>query len=79
MDKCENLNDKFIDTKQFICSKCGIELRDWKQVKVIHNYIGCFDKEEFCKYVFNYCPNCGREIQNTEELRWLDSKENNNG
>lgn len=56
-DTCQNDGKDSPETDQFICSKCGIELLDWTR------YIGdeCYD------YVFKFCPNCGRRIEEGAE------------
>ena len=56
-----NCNENFADCDQFVCSKCGIELQDWYRVE--------YDEDgnvTYHEYVFNYCPNCGRKIEEDE-------------
>ena len=43
---------------EFICSKCGIQLEEWVR------HVTDEDGEEYhYEYEFNFCPNCGRRIE----------------
>jgi len=60
--KCRNINSDYAECDQFVCSNCGIELQDWHRVER--------DVEDgditYCEYEFNYCPNCGAEMESKE-------------
>jgi len=51
----ENIGIEYAACDQFVCSKCGIELQDWRRVER--------DEDDgdvtYHEYVFCYCPNCG--------------------
>ncbi len=53
----ENLNYSRCD--EFICSVCGVRLKDWVR----------FDEEDNTfEFDFNYCPNCGAKIDEKEGI-----------
>lgn len=58
-----NCNEDYADCDQFVCSECGIELQDWNRVERDED-----DGEiSYHEYTFNYCPNCGVRIMESEE------------
>lgn len=59
---CTNKNTDYAPQDQFICSECGIELRDWG--RIVKDDDG---EEYFTEYEFRYCPNCGKEIKEREQ------------
>ena len=46
------------DVDEFICSNCGIHLRDWCRVR----QDDAEEDEYLQEYVFKYCPECGKYI-----------------
>lgn len=59
----ENLNNEYADCDQFICSECGIELRDWTRVEIDEDD----GEEDHYEYVFRFCPNCGARIKGADD------------
>lgn len=56
-EKCYN-NSDYAECDQFVCSRCGIELQDWRRVE--RDEYGDITYHE---YEFRYCPNCGAKLQ----------------
>lgn len=55
---CTNINPTYSEVDEFVCSKCGLHLVDWKRVEVDED-----DGTEWCyDYELQFCPGCGREI-----------------
>jgi DNA-directed RNA polymerase subunit RPC12/RpoP len=55
--KAKNIGTDYAEQDQFICSECGIHLQDWVRI----------DEDDYedgvvHEYVFRFCPNCGRRI-----------------
>lgn len=55
--KAKNIGADYGEQDQFICSECGIHLQDWVRI----------DEDDYedgvvHEYVFRFCPNCGRRI-----------------
>lgn len=63
MDKGRNLNDIYTACDQFICSQCGIELRNWDAIER-DNEINDIIHYEF---VFKFCPNCGADMRERKD------------
>lgn len=57
---CTHIGD-IAQCDQFICSKCGIHLEDWRRL-VEEEYDYGYTEMANYEYEFNFCPNCGREI-----------------
>lgn len=54
-----NENSDYSECDEFICSVCGVHLKDWVR----------FDEEDNTfEFVFNYCPNCGAKIDEKEGI-----------
>ncbi len=43
---------------EFQCSKCGLILRDWSEVKIDEDELD----EQYYEFEFKYCPNCGAKM-----------------
>ena len=54
--KCRN-NSDYAECDQFVCSRCGIELQDWRRVE--RDEDGDITYHE---YEFRFCPNCGAKL-----------------
>ena len=52
---CRNVSE-WHDVDEFVCSECGIKLRDWSEVWE--------DEEQSCRfeYAFKFCPMCGAKV-----------------
>ena len=64
-ETCKNIGDKenpLYEADQFVCSKCGIQLEDWVSIYYDYDFGYPPDKIE-CEYIFKFCPNCGRKIE----------------
>ena len=57
-EKCENKAERYADCDEFVCSKCGIHLMEWVEVRIDED-----NDETYCEYEFKYCPNCGAKIK----------------
>lgn len=58
-----NAGTDYAACDQFVCSKCGIELRDWVRVERDQD-----DGEEYhYEYRFKRCPECGAKMD--EEVK----------
>lgn len=54
----KNIGTDYDEVDQFVCSKCGIELQDWRRVERDKD-----DGEEtYHEYRFRHCPNCGARV-----------------
>lgn len=54
---CTNVGEDYAECDQFVCSNCGIELRNWFLVERDDDD----GDETYHEYTFNFCPNCGAE------------------
>ena len=54
----ENKAERYADCDEFVCSKCGIHLMEWVEVRIDEDY-----DETHCECEFKYCPNCGAKIK----------------
>lgn len=57
---CTHIGD-IAQCDQFICSKCGIHLEDWRML-VEEEYDYGYTEMANYEYEFKFCPNCGRKI-----------------
>lgn len=56
--ECENIAERYADCDEFVCSKCGIHLMEWVEVRIDED-----NDETYCEYEFKYCSNCGAKIK----------------
>lgn len=35
---CENIAERYADCDEFVCSKCGIHLMEWVEVRIDEDY-----------------------------------------
>lgn len=53
---CKNENKEYAACTQFVCSNCGIELRNWLKIKRKNSDI------TYHEYEFDFCPRCGCKV-----------------
>lgn len=60
--KAKNIGTDYGEQDQFICSECGIHLQDWIRI----------DEDDYedgvvHEYVFRFCPNCGKKLEEPDD------------
>ncbi len=60
--KAKNIGADYAEQDQFICSECGIHLQDWVRI----------DEDDYedgivHEYVFRFCPNCGKKLEEPDD------------
>lgn len=59
----ENVATDYDCCDQFVCSNCGIELRNWVRVERDDDN----GDVTYHEHVFNFCPNCGADMRGDED------------
>lgn len=58
---CTNDAKDYAEFDQFVCSRCGIHLEDWKLIDESD-----IDNGITHDYVFKFCPNCGARVKGAD-------------